>query len=141
MTLRCSLLGHDAGTARYRNRGQDFAICHHCGSDLMRAGDADWATAPEGFRIVWREVGRSDDAASVAERMHATAPPPRRRQPRNARPPARRDPRGRPMRGAASMLGVFAGLGKLIDSEPPADNDDGDTGNQYVICLPSTGTR
>ena len=72
---------------------------------------ADWAPVPQGFRVVWREFGRADAAASVAQRMHRLAPP-RRRAPRNARPAPRRDPRGRPLAGATSMvvmLGMMAG--------------------------------
>ena len=141
MTIRCSVLGHMAGPTHFHNQGLDFAICHHCGSDLVRSEGKDWAEVPQGFRVVWRESGREGDAASVAERMQHLAPqaPPRRAL-RNARPAPRRDPRGRPFKAAASVVGLFAGLGKLIEGETP-DTAEIDAKASYVILLPSAGAK
>jgi hypothetical protein len=139
MSIRCSMLGHDAGTAHHHNQGLEFAICHHCACDLVRAEDQDWTEVPRGFRVVWREFGRTADAAAVAARMHRAAATPRRRDPRNARPKPHRDRRGRPIRGATSVIGMFAGLGGLLDSEPASDDAAEDPSGQYVICLPGAG--
>ncbi|MES2443507.1 MAG: hypothetical protein V4574_11820 [Pseudomonadota bacterium] len=142
MTLLCTVVGHSAQTTHHHNQGLDFTLCHHCGCDLVRATDGDWTEVPKGFRVVWREFGRAGDAASVAARMGRIAPPPRRRDPRNARPKQRRDPRGRPLSGAASMFGALSGLGKLLSNGEPVEDNEGramETSGQYVICLPSAG--
>ena len=141
MSMFCKLAGHSAGTTHHHNQGLDFAICHHCGCDLIRARNKDWTEVPSGFRIVWREFGRAGDAASVADRMQRVMPPPRRRGPRCARPTPRRDPRGRPLAGAGAMLGLFAGLGKLIDAEDDRDMPAVEASGQYVICLPHLKSR
>jgi hypothetical protein len=144
MTLLCTVAGHVAETTRHHNQGLDFCACHRCGCDLIRAeADGEWTEVPKGFRVVWREFGRAGDAASVASRMAEMAPAaPRRREPRGARPKPRRDRRGKPIKGAASMFGTLAGLGKLIAGNEPVQDDDGrpmETSGQYVICLPSAG--
>jgi hypothetical protein len=142
MTLLCSVAGHAAQTIHHHNQGLDFTLCHRCGCDLVRAEAGDWTEVPSGFRVVWREFGRAGDAASVAARMGRTAPPPRRRDPRNARPRPRRDPRGRPLSGAASVFGALSGLGKLLSNGEPVEDNEGramETTGQYVICLPSAG--
>jgi hypothetical protein len=141
MGLRCSVLGHAAGTTHHHNQGLDFATCHHCGCDLVRPSDGDWTEVPEGFRVVWREFGRAGDAASVASRMTRLAPPPRRREPRGARPAPRRDPRGRPLSGSLGMVGALANLGRLVNGETEDDSNGIEPNGQYVICLPGTGTR
>ncbi|HEX8300147.1 hypothetical protein [Sphingomonas sp.] len=140
MSMLCKLTGHNAGTTHHHNQGLDFAICHHCGCDLIRAEEQDWTEVPRGFRIVWREFGRTGDAASVAARMQRIMPPPRRRGPRGALQKPRRDPRGRPLRGATSMLGLLAGLGKLIEGDDDKDTPPMEANGQYVICLPGAGT-
>ncbi len=141
MTLLCSVVGHSAGTTHLHNQGLDFCACHRCGCDLIRAErEGEWTEVPKGFRVVWREFGRAGDAASVAARMAGMAPPPRRREPRNARPKPRRDPRGKPLKGATSMFGTLAGLSKLIAGNEPVQDNEGrpmETSGQYVICLPS----
>lgn len=143
MTLLCSVAGHSADTEHHQNQGLEFCSCHRCGCDLIRADDGgEWTEVPKGFRVVWREFGRAGDAASVAARMGRVAPPPRRRDPRNARPKPRRDPRGKPLRGATTLFGSLAGLGKLIAGEEPVEDNQGrsmETNGQYVICLPSAG--
>jgi hypothetical protein len=139
MTLICSVVGHSATTTHHHNQGLDFSSCHRCGCDMIRSEGTDWTEVPKGFRVVWREFGRADDAASVAKRMQRQAPAPRRRDPRNARPAPRRDPRGKPLRGATAMLGTLAGLGKLIAGNEPVEDNEGrpiETDGQYVICLP-----
>jgi hypothetical protein len=140
MTILCKLAGHSAGTTHHHNQGMEFAICHQCGCDLIRAETGDWTDVPKGFRIVWRECGRTGDAASVAARMQRMLPP-RRRAPRNARPEPRRDPRGRPLRGATAMFGLFAGLGKLIEGDDDKEAPAKEANGQYVICLPHAGNR
>jgi len=139
MTMLCSLVGHSAAATHHHNLGLDFCLCHHCGCDLIRAEDDKWTEVPKGFRVVWREFGRAGDAASVAARMQRMAPTPRRRGPRNAPSKRRRDPRGRPMKGASSILGTLANLGKLIADEPDLDPAFIEPNGQYVICLPSAG--
>jgi hypothetical protein len=99
MTFLCRLAGHSAGTVHHRNQGLDFAVCHHCGCDLIRAEESDWIEVPRGFRVVWREFGRSDDAASVAVRMQRIAPP------RAPPGPARRRSRTRAATGAGARCG------------------------------------
>ncbi|WP_066795762.1 hypothetical protein [Sphingomonas soli] len=141
MTMLCAIAGHSAGTTHHQNQGLDFAICHRCGCDLIRAEGEDWTEVPKGFRIVWREFGRADDAASVAARMQRMVPPARRRDPRNARPKPRRDPRGKPFKGATSMIGMLAGLRTLIEGEEKADTQAMEPNGQYVICLPYAGNR
>ncbi|MFZ5746278.1 MAG: hypothetical protein ACOY45_01320 [Pseudomonadota bacterium] len=131
------MAGHTAGTAHHRNQGLDFSTCHHCGCDLIRA-EQEWVEVPRGFRVVWREFGRSDDAASVADRMRRMAPPPPRRDQRNARPAPRRDPRGRPFFGKAGILGTLANLRALLTDERP-DTEVMEASGQYVIRLPSAG--
>lgn len=142
MTMLCTVAGHVAQTTHHHNQGLDFCACHRCGCDLIRAGhDEDWTEVPKGFRVVWREFGRSGDAASVAQRMARMAPPPRR-EPRNARPKPRRDRRGKPLAGTATMFGTLAGLGKLIAGNQPVEDNEGrpmEASGQYVICLPSAG--
>lgn len=113
MSLLCSALGHVPMTTRHHNQGMEFAICHRCACDLVRAEDeSDWATVPKGFRVVWRGVSRDAVAGAIA-----LPAPARRRDPRNARPAPRRDPRGRPLAGAVTMIGMFASLGRLDGSE------------------------
>ena len=140
MTLLCTVAGHNARTIHHHNQGLDFTLCHHCGCDLIRAEGGDWTEVPKGFRVVWREFGRADDAASVAARMGRVAPPPRRRDPRNGRPKPRRDRRGKPLKGAASVFGTLASLGRLIGGSAPIEDNQGramEASGQYVICLPS----
>ena len=143
MTLLCSVAGHVAQTTHHHNQGLDFCLCHRCGCDLIRPeADGEWTEVPKGFRVVWREFGRAGDAASVAARMgRMSAPTPRRRDPRNARPKPRRDPRGRPFKGAASMLGMLAGLRTLIEGDENKDVPGVEANGQYVICLPHAGNR
>lgn len=138
MSIRCSVIGHAAGTTHHHNQGLDFAICHHCGCDLVRPEGGEWSEVPKGFRVVWREFGRASDAASVASRMARANHPPRRRDPRGARPKLHRDPRGRPLRGAASMARALAHLGKLVSGEPEDDTPGIEPNGQYVICLPGS---
>ena len=134
MAILCSVMGHTPGAQRHQNQGLDFSLCHHCGCDLIRFADsAEWTKVPTGFQVVWREFGRADDAASVAQRM-ARMTPPRRRDPRNARPAPRLDPRGRPMQGTASMMGLITRIGRLVE-EDPADTMV-DKAPQQVIRLP-----
>lgn len=135
MTILCSVMNHVPATRRHHNQGLEFSLCHRCGCDLIRIDEAaDWAPVPQGFRVVWREFGRADAAASVAQRIHRLTPP-RRRAPRNARPAPRRDPRGRPLAGATSMVVMLGKLGKLVSGDeserPMLEKND-----QYVICLP-----
>lgn len=141
MSMFCTIAGHTAGTIHHHNQGLDFAICHRCGCDMIRAEDSDWTEVPKGFRVVWREFGRAGDAASVAARMQRMAPPPRRRDPRGARPKPRRDPRGKPLKGAASMVSALAGLRTLIEGDDNADGPTMEKNGQYVICLPHAGNR
>ncbi|RYD56928.1 MAG: hypothetical protein EOP60_04715 [Sphingomonadales bacterium] len=140
MTILCKLTGHNAAMTHHHNQGLDFAICHQCGCDLIRSEDNDWTEVPKGFRVVWREFGRTGDAASVAARMQRMAPP-RRRAPRNARPEPHRDPRGRPIRSVSAMLGLFAGLGKLIEGNDDKEVTGMEANGQNVICLPHAGNR
>ncbi len=77
MTLLCTVVGHTAQATHHHNQGLDFAECHHCGCDLIRAEGGDWTPVPKGFRVVWREFGRAGDAASVAARMGRVIAPPR----------------------------------------------------------------
>ncbi|MES2986407.1 MAG: hypothetical protein V4808_00740 [Pseudomonadota bacterium] len=141
MTVICTIAGHTAGTTHHQNQGLDFATCHRCGCDLIRAENSEWTEVPKGFRVVWREFGRAGDATSVAARMQRMAPPPRRRDPRNARPKKRRDPRGRPLKGVASMFSALAGLRSLIEGDEIADTPGMEKNGQYVICLPHAGNR
>lgn len=141
MTLFCSVMNHVPAARRHHNQGLEFSMCHRCGCDLIRIEEAgEWTQVPQGFRVVWREFGRSGDASDVAQRMQRLAPPPRRREARNARPAPRRDPRGRPLSGATSMVAMLARLGKLVSG------DEGETSlmeknGQYVICLPGPSGR
>jgi hypothetical protein len=137
MSILCSVMGHTAATTRHSNGGVDFAMCHHCGRDLIRFEQAgEWSLVPKGYRVVWRDLGRAGNAASVANRMERLAPPPRRRDPRSARPKPRRDPRGRPFGGSGSVLGVFAHLNSLVAIEDDGDAAAFETKRQDVIRLP-----
>lgn len=138
MSIRCSVIGHVAGTTHHHNQGLDFAICHHCGCDLVRPEGGEWSEVPKGFRVVWREFGRAGDAACVAARMARMSPPPRRRDPRGARPKPRRDPRGRPFAGAASMVGALANLARLVRGEPDDGAPDVEPGGKHAIRLPGS---
>ncbi|MBQ1499551.1 MAG: hypothetical protein IIZ38_14660 [Sphingomonas sp.] len=140
MRIRCSVMGHAAGTTHHHNQGLDFAVCHRCGRDLVRPAGGEWSEVPDGFQIVWREFGRASDAASVAERMTRITPPPRRRAPRNARPAPRRDPRGRRFSAGFGMVGALANLGKLVRAEAEDDTSGIEPSGQHVIRLPHTGT-
>ena len=140
MRMRCSVMGHAAGTTHHHNQGLDFAVCHHCGRDLVRPAGGEWSEVPEGFQIVWREFGRASDAASVADRMARKPLPPRRRDPRNARPAPRRDPRGRPFSAGFGMIGALANLGRLVNGEAEDDSAGVEPSSLYVIRLPHTGT-
>ncbi|QIG80354.1 hypothetical protein [Stakelama tenebrarum] len=140
MTGLCKLMGHTADSVHHHNQGLDFSSCHQCGCDLIRAHEGEWTEVPRGFRVVWREFGRSGDAASVAARMQRNAPVPPRRAPRNAPSKSRRDPRGRPLAGAINMFGALTQLGKLLrTSDAPADVENVDANGQYVILLPQAG--
>ncbi len=140
MTGLCKLMGHTADSVHHHNQGLDFSSCHQCGCDLIRAPEGEWTEVPRGFRVVWREFGRTADAASVAARMQRNAPVPARREPRNAAPKARRDRRGRPFKGAASMFGTLTQLGRLLrNDEAPADTEAMEANGQYVILLPQVG--
>ncbi|MDF2382391.1 hypothetical protein JMG10_12985 [Nostoc ellipsosporum NOK] len=140
MRMRCSVMGHAAGTTHHHNQGLDFAVCHHCGRDLVRPQGGEWREVPEGFQVVWREFGRTSDAASVAERMARMAPPPRRRAPRGGRPVPHRDPRGRPFSAGFGVVDALASLGRLVNDETEDDTGGIEPGRQYVIRLPYTGT-
>lgn len=119
MAILCTVMGHTPSAQRHQNQGLDFSLCHHCGCDLIRFADsAEWTKVPTGFQVVWRELGRADDAEAVAHRM-ARMTPPRRRDPRGARPKPRRDPRGQPMRGTATMMGLITRIGQLVEEETP----------------------
>ncbi|MEI9926757.1 MAG: hypothetical protein WDN44_02415 [Sphingomonas sp.] len=43
------------------------------------------------------------------------------------------------MKGASSILGTLANLGRLIADEPAEDTPFIEKNGQYVICLPSAG--
>jgi hypothetical protein len=144
MTLLCSVAGHVATTTHHHNQGLDFCACHRCGCDLIRSEvGEEWTEVPKGFRVVWREFGRTGDAASVAARMSRLQPAtPRRRDPRNAPPKPKRDRRGKPVKGVTAMFGTLANLGKLIGNGDAVEDNEGramETNGQYVICLPSAG--
>lgn len=140
MPFLCAMMGHTANTIRHHNQGLEFSACHHCGCDLIRfEKEGDWAKVPTGFRVVWREFGRTDDAESVARRMARLAPPPRR-EARAARPKPHRDSRGRPIKGAGAMLSTFANLGTLMQGDDQPDTLVEGNG-QYVICLPAGGVH
>jgi hypothetical protein len=142
MTGLCNMVGHTADSVHHHNQGLDFSSCHQCGCDLIREPEGDWTEVPRGFRVVWREFGRSGDAASVAARMRRNAPPPPRRAPRNAPAKRRRDPRGRPVGAAINMFGALSQLGKLLrTTEPPADCEAMEANGQYVILLPQAGGK
>ena len=135
MTILCSVMNHVPAAKRHHNQGLEFSMCHRCGCDLIRSEEAEWAPVPQGFRVVWREFGRTGDASDVAQRMHRLAPPPRRREARNARPAPRRDPRGRPLTGAISMAAMLTKLGKLVAGDE-GEKAMMEKNGQYVICLP-----
>lgn len=141
MRIRCSVMGHAAGTIHQHNQGLDFAVCHHCGCDLIRSDEGEWSEVPRGFQVVWREFGRANDAASVAERMTGLAPPPRRRAPRNARPAPRRDPRGRRFSTRFGMAGALANLGMLMLNEAEDDTSGVEPAGQRAILLPQAGAQ
>jgi len=135
MTILCSVMNHVPAAKRHQNQGLEFSMCHRCGCDLIRIDEAaDWAPVPQGFRVVWREFGRPNDAADVAQRMRRLAPPPRR-EARGARPVPRRDPRGRPLAGATSMVSMLTKLGKLVAGDE-GEKALMEKNGQYVICLP-----
>lgn len=115
MTLLCSIAGHSADTSHRHNQGFDFAICHHCGCDLIRTALGDWTPVPRGMRVVWREPARFGDMPLDAIRR---AP---RRPVRNARAIPHRDRRGRPFEGVAAMFGILANLGRLVGGDMPHD--------------------
>lgn len=141
MSLICSVMGHTAQSVHHHNQGLDFALCHKCGCDLVRAEDGDWTEVPKGFRVVWREFGREADAGAVAARMQRHAPAPRRREPRGAPPKQRRDRRGPAPRGP-SLMSVFGNLGDLLrESDPQHDPEAIEPNGQYVIRLPWQGDR
>jgi len=119
MTLVCSVFGHTAGSVHHRNQGLDFAICHHCGCDLVREDETDWHEVPKGFRVVWREFGRAGEAGNVASRMEPWSAP-TRRHPRTGL--ARRH--GHPITGTASLLGMFASFGDLLRASESDSRED-----------------
>lgn len=41
MALLCSMLGHVPNTALHRG-AHAFAVCHHCGCNLVRSGKGEW---------------------------------------------------------------------------------------------------
>ncbi len=136
MSIRCNMIGHAAGTTHHHNQGLDFTVCHQCGCDLIRPEGGVWSEVPSGFQVVWREFGRTGDAASVADRMARMAPPPRRREARGARPKPRRDARGRPFSSGFGMVSALASLGKLVGNEAEDDTSGIEASGQYVIRLP-----
>ncbi|WP_448664168.1 hypothetical protein ACG3SL_05690 [Sphingomonas sp. CJ20] len=141
MAILCSVLGHVAMADRHCNQGLEFALCHHCGCDLIRSeGEADWAPVPAGFRVVWREFGRAGDAASVAQRMARMAEP-ARRDLRSLQAAPRRAPRKRPIRGATAMVGTLVNLRHLVAADEMADRSGVESSGQYVICLPASGVH
>ena len=137
MALVCSVFGHHAGSVHHRNQGLDFAACHHCGCDLIREGEADWTPVPKGFRVVWRKLGQGADPLSVASRM-AHYVPPARRDRYSGRTADQRDGRGRPLTGAASMIGLLAQLNQLVrDSGAALEPDRLPESSGRVIRLPA----
>lgn len=137
MPFLCTMMGHTANTSRHQNQGLEFSSCHHCECDLIRfERHGDWAEVPAGFRVVWREFGRSEDAASVGRRMARMTPAVRRRESQATGPKPRSARRGRPLHGAGAMLSTFANLGKLVNGDEQPDTFVEQNG-QYVICLPA----
>ena len=57
VSILCSVGGHSPSEQRIRNGGHHFARCTRCNSDLIES-DGRWATAPRGFRIIWKAVPR-----------------------------------------------------------------------------------
>jgi hypothetical protein len=133
MSVTCSVFGHLAGSTHTHAEGLDFATCHACGCDLMRSADAEWTKVPDGFSIVWREFGRADEAAMVAERLARIAPDSSRRPRRGAW----QRPRNRSKSG---MLGVLRELRGLLETcEHHEDTQSCEPSGQYVIHLPAGG--
>jgi hypothetical protein len=142
MGIRCSILGHIAGTGHHYNQGLCFATCHGCGCDLIRPEGGRWSEVPVGFRVVWRDFGHARDAEAVAARMARIAPPPRRRLPRDARPALPRDRRSWPISDSANVFGTLTHLRSLLCEECGEDDEDfGEARHDFVICLPGAGMR
>jgi hypothetical protein len=135
MSVTCSVFGHLAGSTHTHNQGLDFTTCHACGCDLMRSEDAEWTKVPDGFSVVWREFGRTDEAGLVAERLARIAPDPCRKPPRGAWS----RPRGG-QRRKSGMIGVLRELRDLLETcEHHEDNQSIEPNGQYVIHLPADG--
>lgn len=71
VSIACGLAGHQASDRTIRNGGRHFSSCKRCRADLVETGGR-WATAPAGFRIVWKKVAdRTLEPALPAEELFA----------------------------------------------------------------------
>lgn len=129
MPLLCTIVGHNPAPQRHQNQGLEFSLCHHCGCDLIRLdASADWIEVPAGYRVSWRETAPECDSNRRLPALPARG--------RKAASLATLSiPRGRPIRGVASMMGMFAALGQLVE-EGVSDTLGHEIGNGTVIRLP-----
>jgi hypothetical protein len=65
VSILCSISGHNTSEDRISNAGHQFARCTRCSADLIEI-DSRWATAPRGFRIVWKAVPKTAEEPSAA---------------------------------------------------------------------------
>ncbi len=74
MGLICRIGGHRASSETIRNAGRHFSRCTRCSSDLVEE-DGAWATAPAGFRIVWKKLPDPFVAPDAEEDVFTCAAP------------------------------------------------------------------
>jgi hypothetical protein len=73
--LLCSISGHSPSGQRIRNGGHHFARCTRCNADLVES-DGRWATAPRGFRVIWKAVApEADTVLDLVNELQPEAQP------------------------------------------------------------------
>ena len=83
VSILCSVGGHSASEQRIRNAGHHFARCTRCNTDLVET-DGRWATAPRGFRVIWKAVPR--EAEPVLELVDELEAEPETQEPETQPP-------------------------------------------------------
>ncbi|HVJ01072.1 MAG TPA: hypothetical protein VM662_02755, partial [Sphingomonas sp.] len=72
MALLCSMLGHVPNTTLHHG-AHAFAVCHHCGCNLVRSGEGEWEPL-QGLVVVPSPGAAADIRPSTSSRQASGRP-------------------------------------------------------------------